>query len=560
MSEKAISMREKMAKLRASFVEQLPGRITEAQSLLERMVVGCGDHDTVAGLHRILHNFKGTGRSFGFAELGTAAAQGEELTARMLDMPDGQPPEFWRGPLEECLDNIERVIAAIVAAGGNGREEVPDFILPDGNSDSESGHSGRVVYLCDDDTLLVEQMAVQLGCFGYEAHAFTDADALREAILVRRPDALILDINFPSGSQDGTEILSSLRRKIAPQVPAIFLSVRNDFEARLNAVQAGGQAYFNKPARVLDLVAALDNLSQQHSQESYRILIVDDEPEVAGYHGLILQEAGMAVRQISEPVRILDVLREFRPDMVLMDMYMPTCTGHQLAKVIRQVPEYIGLPIVFLSSETDKAKQFSAMRVGAEGFLTKPVAPEELVAAVAIRAERMRVLRSLMAKDSLTGLFNHTTTTRLLENAISSARRRGANLCFVMIDIDRFKSVNDRYGHPVGDQVILALSRLMQQRLRTTDIIGRYGGEEFAVILHDVSEDKAMKIIDQLREIFNRVVFRAGDVEFSCCFSAGIAGFPRHERLERLREAADQALYAAKRGGRNRVIVDKETA
>ena len=264
----------------------------------------------------------------------------------------------------------------------------------------------------------------------------------------------------------------------------------------------------------------------------------------------------MLTRQLSDPSSVLDVLQDFRADLVLMDMYMPQCNGQELAKLIRQVPDYLSLPIVYLSGETDLKKQFSAMRIGAEGFLTKPVVSEELVAAVEIRAERMRTLRSLMARDSLTGLFNHTTTTHLLESAIATAARKGGELCFAMLDIDRFKLVNDTYGHPAGDQVLLALSRVLQQRLRNTDIVGRYGGEEFAVILPDVSSARATLLIDELRQSFSRLVFQSANGDFSCTFSAGIAAYPAHQRIEVLREAADKALYKAKDDGRNCVICD----
>ena len=266
----------------------------------------------------------------------------------------------------------------------------------------------------------------------------------------------------------------------------------------------------------------------------------------------------MVTMQLTDPTQALAALAEFRPDMVLMDMYMPGCNGREVAQVIRQVPDYVGLPIVYLSSETDRAKQFSAMRIGAEGFLTKPVVAQELVAAVAIRAERMRTLRSLMARDSLTGLFNHTTTTQLLEKALAAAERDHSPLCFVMLDIDQFKTINDRYGHPMGDQVILALSRLLQQRLRSADIVGRYGGEEFAAILQNIQPQQAAQLIDQLRADFAKLSFHTPTGQFCCSFSAGIASYPSHSRLELLREAADKALYAAKRNGRNRVILDSQ--
>ena len=301
----------------------------------------------------------------------------------------------------------------------------------------------------------------------------------------------------------------------------------------------------------------LDQLTGQHQPEPYRILVVDDEAEIASYHCIILQEAGMVTYQLNEPSRVLDVLQEFRPDMVLVDMYMPGCSGYDLAKLIRQIPDHLGLPIVFLSSETDRKKQFSAMRIGADGFLTKPVIPEDMVAAVAIRAERMRTLRALMARDSLTGLFNHTATTQLLINAIANARRNGNTVCLGMIDIDYFKSVNDTHGHPVGDHVILALSRILLQRLRNSDIVGRYGGEEFAVILQNVSIAHAAQLLDELRQDFARIVFDSSSGEFSCTFSAGVAQYHAHQSMEGVREMSDRALYKAKHSGRNRVVVDQ---
>ncbi|GAB1392695.1 hypothetical protein MASR1M60_08580 [Rhodocyclaceae bacterium] len=551
-----LSAREKIAKLRADYLAQLPERIRQAHALYERLLADAGDRSAAVDLHRLLHSLKGSGRSFGFRELGSVAAQGEDLLIALIEGPPDSLPPNWQKGLGQSLELADMTASILCSpSGADAGSDEPGFSLS-AASCAAVAQGGRLVYLCDDEPLLLEQLASQLACFGYETVCFTDPDALRVAVLTRRPDAAIMDINFPQGHSAGTDVLIALRQETGQPVPAIFLSARNDFAARLAAVRAGGEAYFHKPARANELVAAIDELTRQQATEPYRILIVDDEPEISSYHAIILQEAGMVTYQVNDPSRVLDLLGEFRPDMVLMDMYMPGCNGRDVAKVIRQVPDYVGLPIVYLSSETDRQKQFSAMRIGAEGFLTKPVAPDELVSAVAIRAERMRTLRSLMARDSLTGLFNHTTTTQLLENAIAAAKRDGGSLCFVMIDIDRFKSVNDTYGHPTGDQVILALSRVLQQRLRNSDIVGRYGGEEFAVILQDVQSEKALILINALRDDFARVSFHSASGEFSCTFSAGIACYPNHRRLELLREAADKALYEAKRGGRNRVVVD----
>ncbi len=195
------------------------------------------------------------------------------------------------------------------------------------------------------------------------------------------------------------------------------------------------------------------------------------------------------------------------------------------------------------------------MRIGADEFLTKPISPERLVSAVSIRAERFRRLRSMMLRDSLTGLLNHTTTKEQLSIELSRMRRSGLSLAFALIDLDHFKSVNDTYGHPIGDQVLKTMSNMLKQRLRMTDIIGRYGGEEFAVALPDVSPSNAMVVLDKVREAFAQIQQIHSGGEFTVTLSCGVAMFPDFDDVPSLTEAADQALYEAKSKGRNRVVL-----
>jgi diguanylate cyclase (GGDEF)-like protein len=225
----------------------------------------------------------------------------------------------------------------------------------------------------------------------------------------------------------------------------------------------------------------------------------------------------------------------------------------ELAKAIRQIDAYFSIPIVFLSSETNADKQFHAMCMGGDEFLTKPIKPHHLVTSVAVRAERMKMIRSFMVRDGMTGLFNHTTTKEYLETAIAHAQRSRNELCLAMLDLDRFKLVNDTHGHPTGDRVLITLARLLRQRLRKSDIVGRYGGEEFAVILPDCNLDQAVAIMEQLRVNFGNIEFQKGDTSFSATFSCGVAPLSRFCTVNALCKASDEALYRAKNGGRNQV-------
>ncbi len=255
----------------------------------------------------------------------------------------------------------------------------------------------------------------------------------------------------------------------------------------------------------------------------------------------------------------MSALVDFQPDLILMDIYMPECSGVELAKIIRHMESFVTVPIVFLSGEQDVEKQLDAMSLGGDDFLLKPVEPEYLVRSVRIRAKRSRVLRQLTVRDGLTGLLNHTAIEEHLMKETERAQRQDLRIAFAMIDLDHFKRVNDTYGHLVGDRVLRSLARVLQQRLRKTDIIGRYGGEEFAVILLDTDSTHAARILDTVRENFAQIKHRVGYETFTVTFSCGVAMFPEYPTFFELHDAADKALYEAKRRGRNQVIIAERT-
>ena len=161
-----------------------------------------------------------------------------------------------------------------------------------------------------------------------------------------------------------------------------------------------------------------------------------------------------------------------------------------------------------------------------------------------------------MDQDSLTGLLKHTMIKEQLAQELSRARREQTPLSFAMIDIDTFKSVNDNYGHMMGDRVIKSMARMLKQRLRKSDRIGRYGGEEFAIVLPNCDLELAGKIIDKIRTDFSELCHQHEGNKFAVTFSAGISSFPAYESADEINRAADDALYQAKNQGRNCIVLD----
>ncbi|HEX9372856.1 MAG TPA: diguanylate cyclase, partial [Roseiflexaceae bacterium] len=429
----------------------------------------------------------------------------------------------------------------------------PSPVAP--TSASAGEREDRLICIAEVDPGTAHDLVVQLGHFGYAVHTQATLDDRCGAVAGPVPAAIIvgaaaLNLNTPSAAA-----LVATRRAGVKAPATVVVSERGDLETRLSAVRAGADAFFTIPVNTIALIDKLDTLTSHQAPEPNRILVVDDEPDLAEYHAATLRQAGMMTFVVNDPLDVMRPLGEFRPDMILMDMYMPGCDGMDLAAVIRQQEDYIGIPIVFLSAETNRDMQLEAMRLGGDDFMTKPIKPDHLISAVNSRVQRTRALRSFMVRDSLTGLFNHTATKERLEVELARAARHQAPLAFAIIDIDNFKQVNDTFGHPIGDRVLKSLARLLQQRLRRTDVIGRYGGEEFAVVLAGTDGPSAVRVMDEIRSGLAQIRQQAGAKEFSVTFSCGIASFPTHQDPPSLTDAADRALYQAKRGGRNQVLL-----
>lgn len=404
------------------------------------------------------------------------------------------------------------------------------------------------------DPQLVDEIATQVKYFNYECIICESFDDIEKKINSNPADtfsALLLDVDY-CPEKDPTAV-----QPIADSVPLLFISYDESMESRLFAAKAGGLAYLVRPVEFTSLIEKIDTVALHQKQNiPYRVLIIEDSNTQAKFISQQLINAGMSTKVLSEPMKINDVLQEFQPELILMDLYMPKCSGFELTCVIRQQDPYTSIPIVYLSAEEDRDKQLHAITIGGDDFLTKPIDPNHLVSAVKARAERGRILRAEMIQDSLTGLLNHTRILEQLDLEIARAKRNDIPLTFAMIDIDFFKTINDNHGHPVGDRVIKGLARLLKQRLRKTDSIGRYGGEEFAVILPQTDLETMLPLLDSIRKGFSRLLHQSGDplVEFTATISVGVAELnDENNTVGNLVQAADRALYQAKSNGRNRI-------
>ncbi len=391
----------------------------------------------------------------------------------------------------------------------------------------------------------------QLQFFGFRPHEVRWGQEFSAEIM---PLAVIFvpdqeGLHYPN---EAVAYISHLRKGF----PASFfycLSVPSILESIVHLQRAGADVCVPVSDKVSDVLSRILDLVQTKEQTVPRVLVVEDSATAVAHIRRSLSQHGIDSRAIGDPRFLLEAAMDYHPDVILMDMYMPFCTGVEVTRALRQLPEYQSVPVIYLSSETDIAQQVEALRLGGDQFLTKPVNPIVLAAVVKTKIDRYRDMMRSGRHDSLTGLLNHTAAKSKLELMIKSAEPTGM-LVVAMIDIDRFKSVNDTWGHPVGDQVIRSLAWLLRGRLRSSDLIGRYGGEEFLVALSGVDLEKATVMLNRIREDFSTLPHAHAQGTLRCSFSCGVASLADFDTGSKLVEAADNALLEAKRSGRNRVV------
>ena len=286
------------------------------------------------------------------------------------------------------LDGLRRRIGGEYAA----TDQLPRLIA----EIAESG-PGRNRRVC----LLLESRAVgamldgALREAGYEPVPIAEMGELLDATEREAPLAIVADLAAGRADPDTRACIERFRTGPFPPVHLFCLSAGDDFAARLDAVRLGATRFMKKPVDVGKLVAILDGVTLRHSSPPFRALLVDDDRALTDLYQAVLREAGLETRACNEALAAAHAVAEFRPDVIVTDVYMPGCNGFELAALLRQDEALSDTPILFLSSETDIQRQMAALDLGADDFLTKPVQIDVLVAAVVARAKRSRMLKRI---------------------------------------------------------------------------------------------------------------------------------------------------------------------
>jgi two-component system, cell cycle response regulator len=294
------------------------------------------------------------------------------------------------------------------------------------------------------------------------------------------------------------------------------------------------------------------------------VLVAEDSLVIRAVLRRYLEREGYSVIEAVDGQAAIDCCHDAPPDTVLLDIDMPGLNGHEVLAHLKADRDLKDIPVVFLTGKTGTEDIVAALRSGAHDYLKKPFETSELIARVgaAVRTKRLQdqlqernaELDRISRTDALTGLYNRRHLEERLQEVDSAAIRHNHALAVLMLDIDHFKRINDAEGHQGGDEVLREITCRFKQEVRGEDVLGRWGGEEFLVILAQTDITGVNPLAERIRMAVADQPFVLGDHQRVVTISAGCAAGPPGD-IDALIRRADAALYHAKKAGRNRVMV-----
>lgn len=368
------------------------------------------------------------------------------------------------------------------------------------NEPSPAAAGVRVYHLTDHGTLSLE-LDQRLEALGYEVELLENAEELRELLGAIPANLVLVDAAFSDQLEAIGEAVRACRERGQQHVLLVALSQADDITLRLTARRAGVDSLVVEPNGATDVLRRLTLLLNPGSDAPYRVLVVEDDRNQALFAEGILRNANMDTMVVLEPLDVLQALHQFQPDLILMDLHMPHANGIELTVLIRDQEPFLHTPIVFLSGEVDQDRHFDALDAGGDDFISKPVRPKHLIAAVHNRVSRHRALETRRlrrrGKSADTGLYHRGELLEMLDDQLADAGEHSAG-GVLFLEIESIALLRDRLGLTALELLLLGVGKLLGEQAEPSPV-ARFGDGSFLIVARDRDDAGLDALAAQLR-------------------------------------------------------------
>jgi diguanylate cyclase (GGDEF)-like protein len=478
------------------------------------------------------------------------------------------PPNYWRRWVDDAPPPSATLAPALspaavqtpmpIPARVEARPASPPAAAPPARKEraaTAARGAGRRIYHLTDGGELACELDQRLEAQGYELELLESASELREILTALAPDLVIVDAAFMNEIEGVGAVLRATRERTGTRLPMLVISDEDSIPVRLVARRAGADALLVRPDGAEAVMNRLAELLVSAGEATYRILVVEDDRSQALFAESILRNAGMEVRSVHEAFDVLQAMEEFRPDLVLMDLYMPHCDGTELTALIREREEFLHTPIVFLSGESDQDKHFEALSAGGDDFLSKPIRPKHLIAAVNNRVRRARAVQERAQlrdpRDPATGLHRRGFLLDRLAEILATDNVREHPGGVLFLEIEGVPQLRERFGLTTLEQLLAEASTLLSGGLAEGEHACRYSDGCYVVLSAEREESALERLALELRNTLITHPFKAEGKPLRLRAVAGVVSF-KHNFADAgaMLNAAERAAREARAGDR----------
>ena len=511
--------------LQREYLSSIPVRLDELRSDIAEF--RAGHRNATDSLKTRLHRLAGSGGSYGFLELSSIAREAERWLA-------GNPPPGEADQLAALVDRLARAV-------GIAEAEIAQACAAEA-----AGPTPRALVIMRP-TAVRDRIAQELRGAGYEVRFGTRQDDPASTPLAELPHLVV--IGGEAGDGDPSAIASAWTRDSTRRPGAVVLVETLRAVDRLRAIAAGVDAVFPAEQVEQKLPRYARTFARIGPPPSSVLLVGPEGSQPTGITSA-LEQANIKVVRCQEGRNVQDRLEREPTDLLLLDIRLADPDALALTRLVRQDVRYSLLPVVVVGMESTPDR-IAALRAGADDFLLGSADPELLVQTVIARATRGRRVREMVHRDALTGLLNHATLVAELENAVDYSRRHGEPLAFVLFELENFRRMGERLGPRIGDEILLHIAGVFRSNVRASDVIGRYGGDAFGMLLRGASATGVAVLAEKLHRLLGEQPAQTTGGEIGLLpVNVGSAVFPRDGMSAgELMHAADRALRSKKQEG-----------
>jgi len=414
----------------------------------------------------------------------------------------------------------------------------------------------KKVLVVDDSPMILSLLKKEFAKYDFIQPFF--AKSYKEAIKIIRENkanfqAALLDLSLPD-AQNG-EIVKLVN---SHHIPAVILSATVNEELK-NIILKKDVVDFVLKDDTASIEFAVKSILRALKNYDTNILIVDDSQTYRMVMANALKGIHLNVLEAENGQEALEIIQkeDSNISLVITDYEMPVLNGLELTFKIREEYNKDQMAIIAISSIDTKDVISKFLRFGINDFIHKPFSNDEIITRINSNLELLELfatVKDMANKDFLTGAYNRRFFFNSGEQIFAKARRRKKSLAVAMIDIDKFKNINDTYGHDVGDVAIQEIKRILDKQLRSSDLMARFGGEEFCILLEDITIENSKILFEKIRKVFETNIITIDKLQISYTISIGVS-YGLSESLEAMIKTSDEALYVAKESGRNQVVI-----